>query len=376
MIEILENIRLLDNDKLFEEKFKTIKKYQNNLPIPVADNYAYNKILYTGLKKYPKRLENYLVALKQSKDKIINHLPIILDIEPVSRCNFSCIMCQMKDWKNNKRADDMKFEDFKNLIDSQYGLTEVKLQGIGEPLLHKDFFKMVEYLTDRYIWVRTTTNGSILDKNDNYKKLVDSKIGEVQISFDGATKEIFEKIRVKSNFEKVLNNVTLLNKYANQKNRLISRMWILIQNYNSHQIKEFVEIAKKMEFKRVTFSIGISDWGQDNFRSKSMQIKSKQKLIDEIFEVIQKNRDMDITFWDLQDKYDKNNLCKWPFYRAYIGSDMRISPCCMIANPDSFCMGDARIFSKEWNSLKYQLFRENHLNYNIPKVCKNCYKGF
>ena len=31
----------------------------------------------------------------------------------------------------------MRFDDFRRLIDEQYGLVEIKLQGIGEPLMQR-----------------------------------------------------------------------------------------------------------------------------------------------------------------------------------------------------------------------------------------------
>lgn len=374
---MLKEIELCISDDIFmHKKFAYKEREINGLPVPSADEYMYHYFLYNGFIQNPIRLKNYILAKNQLSSHIINHLPIILDIEPISRCNFSCIMCQVKDWDNNKRAEDMDFESFTKLIDSQYGLTEVKLQGIGEPLMHKDFFKMLDYLTDRHIWVRTTINGSLLHKNNNYKKLVDSKIGEVQVSFDGATKEVFEKIRVNSNFDKIVENVTFFNEYANQKDRLISRMWVLIQNHNSHQIEEFINIAKKMKFKRVTFSIGISDWGgQEEFKNSNLKVKKldRASIIEKIMELRNIHLELNITFWDLQEKYNENNICKWPFYRAFIGSDMKISPCCMIANPDVAYLGDAINFTETWNNEIYQDFRKKHMEYNIPDFCKNCY---
>ncbi|WP_419771185.1 MAG: radical SAM/SPASM domain-containing protein [Candidatus Marinarcus sp.] len=375
---MLEEITFYVNnpDILKQKCSETKEKTVNGLPAPTADDFAYKLNLYKGLIRFPERLKNYITAKNQKLDSVVRHLPIILDIEPNSRCNFSCIMCQVRDWDNNKRANDINFDEFKKLVDEQYGLTEVKLLGIGEPLMHKQFFDMLDYLIEKNIWVRTTTNGSYLHKNDNYKKLVDSGIGEVQISFDGATKEVFEKIRINSNFEQIIDNVTMLNKYANSKNRLMSRMWILIQNSNSHQIKEFISIARKMEFKRITFSIGIGDWGQEQFRSDTLQVKSKsrEEIITEVKNLIVQNKDLDITFWDLQESYNKDNICKWPFTRAFIGSDMRIAPCCMIGNPDIKDIGNAKNFTTVWNSKSYQDFRNSHLENKIPNYCMNCYK--
>src|SRR5271156_1672443 len=105
-------------------------------------------------------------------------------------------MCQVSDWPGYKRADDMTLAQFKELIDAQYGPIEIKLQGMGEPPLGRDdFLAMIRYARSRHIWVRTTTNASILRHKDNCKRLVETGVNEIQISIDGATKETFERIR-------------------------------------------------------------------------------------------------------------------------------------------------------------------------------------
>jgi pyrroloquinoline quinone biosynthesis protein E len=59
---------------------------------------------------------------------------------------------------------------------------------------------MVEYARRRHIWVRSTTNASLLDRKDNYRKIIDADICELQATIDGGTKETFEKIRGGSRF--------------------------------------------------------------------------------------------------------------------------------------------------------------------------------
>ncbi len=60
----------------------------------------------------------------------MNYLSLKLDVENVSRCNFHCTMCQVSDWPGDKRAEDMTLTQFKELIDSQYGFIEIKLQAL------------------------------------------------------------------------------------------------------------------------------------------------------------------------------------------------------------------------------------------------------
>lgn len=349
------------------------------LRVPEADQFSYRMTLYQGFVRFPERLKNYIIAKNEPRFVMRSFLPTIMDIEPNSRCNFRCIMCQVSEWGGGGRAEDMTFEELKEFMEKEPFLTEVKLHGMGDPFINKAYNDMVKYLADQHIWVRTSTNASLLHINENYKKLIDAGIGEVQVSIDGATKEVFEKIRRGSNFERIVENCTLLNKYANSKGRPYTRMWVLVQEHNRHQILEFVDMAQRMGFRRLSYSITLNDWGQESWNIKNKDLQARQGFSEEeehrLAEMALKTG-LDISVWKQADKYSTEKpetLCPWPFTRPYISCDLRVVPCCMIANPQIADLGDAREFADVWNSPAYESFRSSHLEGNIPKYCRNCY---
>ena len=90
-----------------------------------------------------------------------------------------------------------------------------------------------------------------------------------------------------------------------------------------------------------------------------------------------RKRGVEVTFWAVDDRYDtmsKDNLCPWPFERIYVASDMRVVPCCVIANPDIYDLGDARKLTNIWHGAEMGAFRKAHLEGRIPSVCQTCYK--
>lgn len=349
------------------------------LSTPAADPYAYRLTLYRGFVRFPERLWNYCVAQHEPKAVTRSFLPTLMDIEPNSRCNFRCVMCQVSEWPNGTRTDDMAVEELQAFVETQPGLTEVKLHGMGEPLLHPHYIEMVRYLVERDLWVRTNTNGSVLHARDNYRRLIEAGIGEIQTSVDGATKEVFEAIRRQSNFEHVVRNLTLLNEYANRQDRPYTRMWVLVQEYNRHQIFEFVELAKRIGCRRLTFSLTLNDWGQEVWHDKNAKIQSLDFSEEEqgrLLDIVARDG-IEITVWRQATKYSAESpetLCPWVFSRPYISCDERVVPCSMIANPDVFELGDARDFVNVWNGPAYQAFRRLHLEGRIPRHCRLCYK--
>ena len=351
-----------------------------SLPSPLADREAFRSRLEKGFSRFPKRLENYRKYLENRRGVIVDYLPVKMDIEVTSRCNYRCQMCPVSQWPEGKRADDLGYGDFKSFLDEQYGLVEIKLQGLGEPLYNDDFFDMISLSAERDIWTRTTINGSMLLVKDNYKRLIDSDPGEVQVSFDGATKNTFERIRKGSNFDQVVRGIIALNSYAESKGLLKTRCWTVVQKDNFHELKDIVRLCSKMKFKRLTFSTTLSGFGVDRWADQLKGIdvadnftpKMAEELIALGFE-----HGIEVTFWNVSSKYEigsgSEKLCDWLWERSYISSDMRIVPCCAIANPETLDLGCARSFNKAWNSEKYKLLRAAHLEENLPSYCRQCY---
>lgn len=304
------------------------------------------------------------------------YLPVKLDIENVSRCNFACSMCAVSKWPKGQRAKDMSLEDFKRLIDEQYGLVEIKLNGIGEPLMAGPvFFDMIRYAREKRIWVRITTNASLLHLKENYKKLVDSGVNEIDISVDGADKQTFEGIRIQSDFDRVVKNCQLLNDYCLTQGKPSAKMWTLVQKGNVHNLESHVYLAAKCGFRSLVFSMQLHGWGDEDLeqRNKGEMVPLSEERLLGLVE-LGKDLGVRVAFWDVAEKFDEQNKCPWPFSRAVVTSDLRTVPCCMIGDPDKFEIGKGKTFLEAWNSDEYQDFRAAHLSGQIPPVCRGCYK--
>ena len=351
----------------------------HELPRPYHEPALYKEVLEAGFNAFPTRKRNYLRYQNAQCNPKLDYLPIKLDIENVSRCNYRCTMCVVSDWPKQKRADDMSLQDFKNLIDAQEGLIEIKLQGLGEPLMGKSYFDMIRYARERHIWVRGITNGSLLHIKENYKKLIDSDICELHLSIDGASAQVYEKIRRGANFLQVEKNCIYLNSYAKNQGKLRTRMWCVVQKDNFDELEDIVKTAANWGFIRLTFSLELEDWGHEHWKIRNTPNDTQHQFTSEHARnlvSIGESLGVAVTFWSTYEKFDftsLDKLCPWPFERAVVSSDMRIVPCCMVSEPAIFDLGDATRFSDEWNTEAYQEFRQSHIDGNLPKICKNCY---
>ena len=108
----------------------------SKLPVMKVDQVAYNARKESGFRRFPDRKQNFIKLRNNNKSVLCDYMPAIVCIEPVARCNFQCIMCDLQTHPNRKRGPDLSLEDFKTLIDSLPSLVEIKLNGAGEPLLN------------------------------------------------------------------------------------------------------------------------------------------------------------------------------------------------------------------------------------------------
>ena len=80
------------------------------------------------------------------------------------------------------------------------------LHSWGEPLLHPRIIDMIDYATERRLWTELSTNATRLDE-EMARRVLASGLRRIYLSMDGLTKETYEKVRVRGNFETVLGNI-------------------------------------------------------------------------------------------------------------------------------------------------------------------------
>jgi MoaA/NifB/PqqE/SkfB family radical SAM enzyme len=355
-------------------------------PEPSAGVEAYRAELAECLRLDARKQQNYQRYLAHKtgrhaglKQASVSFLPVKLDIENVSRCNFACSMCAVSTWPKGKRAADMSLEAFKALIDEQHGLVEIKLNGLGEALMQgDDYFEMVRYARERRIWVRMTTNASLLHLRDNAQKLIDAGVNEIDISIDGSDAPTFQGIRIQSDFARVTENCKLLNAALRAAGKPSAKMWTLVQRTNYDRLHDHVPLAAALGFQHCVFSTQMHGWGNDSLaeRNRSEMVGITENDVRDLLELGEVHG-VRVAFWDVSEKFHTDHpsmLCPWPFERAVVTSDLRTVPCCMIGDPDAFEIAKGKTFLQAWQGDEYRDFRQAHLDGRIPEPCKGCYR--
>ena len=89
--------------------------------------------------------------------------PITMHIMPTSTCNLSCNFCSVKD-RNHEKLD--LEEQIIPVVEelSKKGLKSVILSGGGEPLIYKDFNKLIDDLSSKDLEIGLITNGTLINR--------------------------------------------------------------------------------------------------------------------------------------------------------------------------------------------------------------------
>ena len=145
--------------------------------------------------------------------KTVDDYPPCLQIEPSSVCNLRCVMCYQTDasfsGSHSEHMGYMVLETFKDLVDQAQGNIEaITLASRGEPLLNRHIAEMLEYCRGKFLGLKVNTNASILNEKIIHA-LLSSDVQTIVFSIDAADKDLYEKIRVKGDVDRLKRNLDL-----------------------------------------------------------------------------------------------------------------------------------------------------------------------
>ena len=197
-----------------------------------------------------------------SRSEMSNGYPMLITIEATNNCNLGCIMCP-RELQTHGRGF-MSMELFKKIVDESAGLTKFMwLHYMGEPLMNKDIFEMIDYASERGILVGISSNGTMLTEK-NIERLVNSKLHLLIVSIDAVTPETFEAVRKGGvYFDRIETGCeNLLQSLRDKKSEMYVSIQFVNQEANKHEANLFREKWGLYESERVNITVKhLTDWG-------------------------------------------------------------------------------------------------------------------
>jgi radical SAM protein with 4Fe4S-binding SPASM domain len=311
-------------------------------------------------------------------------LPRFAQIEPVGRCNLACRMCTV-----NERGDEvatLSLERFRELLDQMPGLQELHLQGLGEPMLHPQFFEMVNMAASRGIQVSANSNLTLLTPR-RAELCVTSGLHALSVSLDGATAPVYEAIRRKASFAKVLRNLgRLVDARDAAGSPLQVRLVMVLMRANLHELPALVRLAHEQRVPEILVQRLSSDLGQPDLPAQYIPIKQYVEGAElgpadlgEAAAVFDESRRLAQTLGitlhlpRLQ-AAPQGGRCDWPWTQLYLTAAGQLLPCCMVATADRATFGnvfDGGLVAR-WQGEAAQSFRAALADGEPPAVCRSC----
>ena len=194
-------------------------------------------------------LENTNADVKSPEDYPLSQLYFYL----TEGCNLACRHCWLapKFDPNGSKYPKLPLNLFKKAIEEALplGLQTVKLTG-GEPLLHPDFFAMLDFLIKKGLGLNLETNGFLLTP-EIAKAIARQNNPFVSVSLDGADAKTHDRIRgVAGAFQKATAAVCNLAE-KNIKPQVI----MSVMQSNVDQVEAVIQLAEELGAGSVKFNI-------------------------------------------------------------------------------------------------------------------------
>ncbi len=206
-----------------------------------------------------------------------SRFPKYFEVETVNACNARCTMCTIEDWTTTGSLvmpmaliEKLAAE----LAPHRDWVEQVCLNRDGEPTLDKNLDARVKLLKDAGVKkVTFATNGQLMTE-EFVIKLCEAGLDDIMVSIDGATKETFEKIRVRLDFETVKNNTLNLIKLREQlRPQMTIRVRAVVMPENQHEIKDIIAFWKsRLTPKDSVYAMPMHSWGNQQFEESQAKI--------------------------------------------------------------------------------------------------------
>ena len=197
---------------------------------------------------WPQHVDRKMASLR---DKVIEKKSLknrpwrLFQVESAIACNLKCVMCPWREIaKKAANHGIMAPEIWAAIRPYLSQVQSVDFTGGGEPLLQPRLADWIGEAKTAGCETGFLSNGLLL-KEQKLIKILDAGIDWICISMDGADAEMYHKIRVGSNFDRVCENVANIARLRTGRAPKTMINFVLM-DMNFHQVEEIVQLADRL----------------------------------------------------------------------------------------------------------------------------------
>lgn len=293
-----------------------------------------------------KLLENTVAQYSE-----IAQYPDSILIELTNACNHACLFCSHR--KMTRKVTSLDFDFACRILKEAYdlGVRQVGLFMGGESLLYKQLENIVKFCKETgFNYVYITTNGALAD-TDRMKKLVEAGLDSVKFSFNAASKEGYQLIHGRDDFDSVLKNIKDFYNY-----RQISKKKCNI--FISSVTTRYNDSSEKIEKLLGDYCDSLAIY----------QAGNADGLVPEVDELLRNENET----YDIQNQ--RTTPCFLPFNCFHITAEGYLTACCLdLFNNLAYADLNSTTLKEAWNNSVIRELRRKHLSNEIEgTLCENC----
>lgn len=319
----------------------------------------------------------------REKRHILRALPTGIALGTDATCNLRCIMCwqRLEDQKKIRAAPTIEEKYLIKMAEQTFPTAErLQLNVSGEPLLSRRLDLEVDLAESYGVQLEIITNGTLLDAaKPKIKRLIRNSCS-ISFSFDSPIKKTYESIRIGADFNQVVKNMKLFQKFRNKlpasQRPYFHIMMVIIKN-NIEEVPQMVRFAH--DIGADTLHIIHDSINTGSIRGLSLEkFKTESNLILLSAELLARKLKFNVRIPSLYEVTPsrlepKKTITHCPFLwkRAFIDANADIFTCCTYSYPIAGSLKKDD-FYQIWNGKQYQMMRKNFTvgpNYKRCKVC-------
>lgn len=300
--------------------------------------------------------------------------PIYVEISPTGKCNHDCTFCAVDYLDYNANTlNTTKLKECLTVM-GQRGVRSVMFAGEGEPTLHSELPRLVEFAKQQGLDVGITTNGT---KADKLVPVMDS-LTWIRFSVNGGDEASYNRVHRASPlmWNRLWHNIRRVVKY---KGGTTVGIQCVVLPDNVHTLRDLASLAEEAGVDYLVLKPYSQHVYSDTDIYAGIEYKEYYKELSHLaceystsrFRVVVRTNTM--KYWDTQDRpYSKCHAV--PYFWSYIASNGDVVGCSCYLGDSKMVLGNIHetSFDKIWEGNERKELIKKMATWDISKCRINC----
>lgn len=294
--------------------------------------------------------------------------PLKLTVDPTNVCQLRCPLCPTGLQVHDRDTGHAQLQMLASLLDEvgDY-LFFIDFFNWGEPLLNPRIEEFIQLATSKRVVSTISTNLSLPLTDARIRRIIESGLGEMIVSLDGASSETYEVYRRRGKFDLVCEN---MRRFVEAKRGMGSTSplitWqFLVFGYNEHEVEQARAMASEIGVDRIVVRQAFLDVDRYPLAPEEKETIANWKPKTTLYQI------------ETGGPEKIHSRCGWHYTSSAINWDGTVAPCCTVFEKqhDFGVLGKNGGYMEIVNNEAFRSVRERFAGKRkepVALVCEHC----